>query len=94
MEEGDRIAQLIIERIYNPDVLEVDVSLSPFTVSMNAEKILRTSKKLFEERVDLDPLEDMEPLLMHWRHPNLPYFINIYCNRILNSTTSHLVIRS
>lgn len=26
VEEGDRIAQLIIERIYTPDVLEVDVS--------------------------------------------------------------------
>lgn len=26
VEEGDRIAQLIIERISNPDVLEVDVS--------------------------------------------------------------------
>lgn len=30
VEEGDRIAQLIIERIYTPDVLEVDVSLLSF----------------------------------------------------------------
>lgn len=26
MEEGDRIAQLIIERIYTPEVLDVEVS--------------------------------------------------------------------
>lgn len=30
VEEGDRIAQLIIERIYTPDVLEVDVSVLSF----------------------------------------------------------------
>lgn len=28
VEEGDRIAQLIIERIYTPDVMEVDVRLA------------------------------------------------------------------
>lgn len=27
VQEGDRVAQLIIEKIYNPDVLEVKVSL-------------------------------------------------------------------
>lgn len=27
MEEGDRIAQLIIERIHTPDVLEVNVGI-------------------------------------------------------------------
>jgi hypothetical protein len=36
VEEGDRIAQLIIERIYTPDVLEVDVRYlsSVFTSSI------------------------------------------------------------
>ena len=29
VEEGDRVAQLIIERIYTPDVLEVQVSVAP-----------------------------------------------------------------
>jgi len=28
VEEGDRVAQLILEKIYNPEVLEVAVSLS------------------------------------------------------------------
>ena len=28
MEEGDRVAQLILEKIYNPEVFEVAVSLS------------------------------------------------------------------
>ncbi len=27
MEKGDRIAQLILERIYTPEILEVEVSL-------------------------------------------------------------------
>lgn len=34
VEEGDRIAQLIIERIYTPDVLEVDVR-NPFCYSIS-----------------------------------------------------------
>lgn len=28
VEEGDRIAQLIIERIYTPEILEVEVSVA------------------------------------------------------------------
>lgn len=36
VEEGDRIAQLIIERIYTPELLEVNVRIRDFQMQVNA----------------------------------------------------------
>lgn len=49
MEEGDRVAQLIIEKIYTPDVMEVDVCII-FSCLIHYLKLYRISKKLCEEQ--------------------------------------------
>jgi hypothetical protein len=46
VEEGDRIAQLILERIYTPEVEEVDVSTFKSSFTSNADERFRTSMKL------------------------------------------------
>lgn len=56
VEEGDRIAQLIIEVISNPEILEVEVSKSTSSAKP-FWRTIRTFKKRFEELVDLEVQE-------------------------------------
>lgn len=52
VEEGDRIAQLIIERIYTPEVLEVDVRLLVLKCPIHqAEHVFRILMRPFVEQV-------------------------------------------
>lgn len=47
VQEGDRVAQLIIEKIETPEVLEVDVSTPEHSCVINAKISLRISRRLF-----------------------------------------------
>lgn len=62
MEEGDRIAQIIFEKICTPEVQEVDVSTSHLYLFMgdvvNDNHLHdRTLERQIVERMDLDPPE-------------------------------------
>lgn len=73
VEEGDRIAQLILERIYTPDVLEVNVSeldIIRYPLCLSPPMLCRILKKLSAEQAVLDqpvvterykPMEDINP---------------------------------
>jgi hypothetical protein len=56
VEEGDRIAQLIIERIYTPEVQEVTVSVSGFGARffLSINRLHRIWMRLSEEPLALD----------------------------------------
>jgi hypothetical protein len=56
VEKGDRVAQLIIEKIETPEVLEVEVRLFDTLDAARAEVIIRNSKRLFAEQVALGRL--------------------------------------
>lgn len=61
VEVGDRIAQLILERIVNPDVMEVQVSFLACTdpiAGTVADTACRTSTRRFVVLVDLARPED------------------------------------
>jgi hypothetical protein len=53
VEEGDRVAQLIIEKIQTPQVLEVEVRLFDTLDVARAEVVIRNSKRLIAEQVAL-----------------------------------------
>ena len=56
VKEGDRIAQLIVEKIHTPDVLEVKVSIPPlWLVDFIYYRLSRTLMRLFAVQEGLGP---------------------------------------
>ena len=53
VDEGDRIAQLILEKIVTPEVMEVEVLLITHVLLLSANTLIRISMKLSVEPVAL-----------------------------------------
>lgn len=61
MAKGDRIAQLVLEKICLADIIETDVSCSLPTL-VDGKLIIRTLMLLLGDQVDLGRLGDSEKL--------------------------------